>query len=125
MLQENSQKCTPSWQFLRCPMAYNRYRISHKKELYYILCIVAVAIILLYSFLGPRGYRDLRKIRFETQEKRARIEDLKRSNDDRMKNIEAMRSDKEALEKYAREKGYGREGEIIQQLPPQPEKKAK
>jgi cell division protein FtsB len=106
-------------------MAHNRYRISHKKELYYILCIVAVTIILLFSFLGPGGHRDLRKVRLELQERRARIEDLKRSNENRMKNIEALRSDREALEKYAREKGYGREGEIIQQLPSQPGEKAK
>jgi len=80
---------------------------------------------LLISFLGPRGFRELRKARLELQEKRQRVEDLRNSNIDRRKNIEALRSDREALERYAREKGYGREGEIIQQIPSQPEKKAK
>jgi cell division protein FtsB len=104
-------------------MAYNRNRSSHNKELCYIVCIVTVVVILLLSFSGPRGYRELRKARLELQERRKRVEDIKRINDDRKKNIEALRSDKEALEEYARKKGYGRPGEIIQQLPSQTEKK--
>jgi|WetSurMetagenome_2_1015567.scaffolds.fasta_scaffold1165515_1 cell division protein FtsB len=106
-------------------MAYSRYRISHKKELYYIFCIVAVAAILLLSFLGPGGYRELRKAQLEVQLQRARVNDIKRSNGDRMKSIESLRSDPEALEKYAREKGYGRAGDIVQELPREPEKKDK
>jgi cell division protein FtsB len=106
-------------------MAYNKKRPSHKKELYYVACIVAVVIILFFSFLGPYGYRELRKGQLELQERRVRVEDIKHSNEERRKNIEGLRSDKEALERYAREKGYGREGEIILQLPPQPSPKAK
>jgi cell division protein FtsB len=98
------------------PMAYLRYRLSYKKEIYYILCIVAVAIILLFSFFGPGGYRDLQKARSQLQEQKKRVEELRRRNDERMRKIEALRSDRDALENYAREKGYGREGEIIQQL---------
>jgi cell division protein FtsB len=97
-------------------MDYSRYRLSYKKEIYYILCIVAVAVILLFSIFGPGGYRDLQKARAELQEQNRRVEELRRRNDERMRKIEALRSDKDALEKYAREKGYGREGEIIQQL---------
>ena len=97
-------------------MAYSRYRLSYKREIYYILCIVAVAVILLFSILGPGGYRDLRKARAELREQNRRVEELRRRNDERMRKIEALRSDKDAVEKYAREKGYGREGEIIQQL---------
>jgi cell division protein FtsB len=104
-------------------MAHSRYRLSHKKELYYILCIVALLAILLFSFLGPGGYRELRKQRLQLQEKRMRIDKLKRNNYDRMKTIEGLRSDKETLERYAREKGYGKEDEIILQLPKEPEKK--
>jgi cell division protein FtsB len=98
-------------------MARATHRLSHKRELYYIVCIIAVLGILLVSFLGPGGYRDLRKARLRLQEQRLRVEELKRSNNERLKSIEGLRSDKEALEKYAREKGYGKEGEIIQQLP--------
>jgi cell division protein FtsB len=105
-------------------MAYNRNRSSQKKELYYILCIVTVAAILLFSFSGPRGFGELRKAQLEVQEQRKRVEDLKRSIDDRKKNIEALRNSNEALERCARQKGYGRAGEIIQQLPSQPPPKA-
>jgi cell division protein FtsB len=107
-------------------MVYNRNQTSHnkKKELYYILCIVTVVVILLFSFFGPRGYRELRKDRLDRQALYERVENLKHSNDERKKNIDALRSDPEALERHAREKGYAREGEIIQQLPSQPPKKA-
>jgi cell division protein FtsB len=106
-------------------MAYNRKPTSHKKELYYLICIVAVVSILLFSFLGPHGYRELRKLRLEEQELRKDVDDLKRSNEDRGKNIKALKSDKEALEGYARKKGYGRENEIIQHVPSQPANKPK
>jgi cell division protein FtsB len=106
-------------------MARARYHISYKKELYYILCIVALIVIMLFSIFGPGGYRELQKTRLELQEQRSRVDALKQENSERRKSIEALQSDKEALEKYAREKGYGREGEIIQQLPKEPEKKPK
>jgi len=98
-------------------MAHSKHRTSHKKELYYILCIVAVTVILLFTFFGPGGYRELRKARMELQAQRARVDRLQRENSDRMKSIEKMRSDPNTLEKHAREKGYGRPDEIIQQLP--------
>ena len=106
-------------------MAYSRYRISHKKELYYILCIVAVAVILLFSFFGPDGYRELRKRQFEVQQHREQVENLKRGNSERRKTIEGLRSNPQAQEAYARKKGYGREGEIVQELPPENETKPK
>jgi cell division protein FtsB len=110
-------------------MTRSRNRLSHKKEIYYILCIVAVFIILLVSFFGPGGYRELQKARLELQEQHIRVDQLERQNNERMESIEKLRSDRNALEKYAREKGYGREGEIIQQLPkeqkqPEPPKPA-
>jgi cell division protein FtsB len=98
-------------------MPYSKHRTSHKKELYYILCIVAVTVILLFSFFGPGGYRELRKARLELQARRARVDRLERENSDRIKSIEKMRSDPNTLEKYARQKGYGRPDEIIQPLP--------
>jgi cell division protein FtsB len=95
--------------------------ISYKKELYYIICIAVLLVVLAFSIFGPGGYRDLQKARLELQEQRVRVEELKRKNYERMKSIDELRSSREALEKYAREKGYGKEGEIIQQLPPEPE----
>ncbi len=102
-------------------MTYHKNRLSHKKELYYILCIVAIIVTLLFSIWGPGGYRDLSKARMELQEKRRRVDELKQKNYERMRNIENLKSDKDALEKHAREKGYAREGDIIQQLPEKPE----
>jgi cell division protein FtsB len=106
-------------------MAYKKRRPSHKKELYYIICIVVLMAVLLFSFFAPGGYRDLRKARLELQEQRVRVEGLKRSNYEHMKSIKALETDKNALEKAAREKGYARPGEIIQQLPEDSEQKQK
>jgi cell division protein FtsB len=106
-------------------MAYSKRRTSHKKELYYIGCIVVLMAVLLLSFFGPGGYHDLRKARLEVQEQRVRVEGLKRSNYEHTQSIKALQSDKKVLEKYAREKGYGKQGEIIQQLPEDSEQKQK
>ena len=98
-------------------MAYSKNRHSHKREASYIFCIVFVAATLIFSLFGPGGYRELRSARVELQEQRARVDELKRDNYRRMKSIEALRSDKEEWETTAREKDYGRDGEIIQHLP--------
>ena len=102
-------------------MTRQQNRISHKKELYYILCIVAVLVVLLLSFLAPGGYRDLNKARLQLQEQRVRVEGLKRDNSDLIQSIEALQSNRKALEKVARQNGYGRVDEIIQQIPQSPE----
>jgi hypothetical protein len=98
-------------------MAYSKHHPSHKKEAAYIFCIIFVTAILSFSIFGPGGFRELRTARIELQEKRVRVEELKRDNDRRMKVIEALRSDKEEWEKNARERNFGRDGEIIQQVP--------
>lgn len=102
-------------------MTYSRRWLSHKKEVYYIACIVTVLAILLASLLGHGGYRELQKARLELQEERIRVDQLERQNSEWLKSIEKLRSNRNALEKYAREKGYGKEGEIIQQIPKEPE----
>ncbi|MBP1622928.1 MAG: Septum formation initiator [Acidobacteria bacterium] len=102
-------------------MTRQKKRISHKKELYYIVCIVAVLAVLLFSLLGPGGYRDLRKARLQVQEQRVRVDRLKRSNSELVKTIEDLQSSREAIEGIARENGYARPDEIIQQVKPSPE----
>ena len=97
-------------------MARNRKRLSYKKELYYIFCIVAFVVILLFSFFAPGGYRDLQKARLELQVKRDSIEAIKQENQQRMQSIEDLQTDPDAWERYAREKGWAKEGEIIQRL---------
>ena len=103
-------------------MAHSKRRISHKKELYYILCIVAVLFILLFSFFGPDGYRDLQKARLKVQAQQVSVGRLERDNNSRLKSIEKLKTDPNAMEKRAREMGFGREEEIIQQLPEKPKK---
>jgi cell division protein FtsB len=102
-------------------MTRQKNRMSHKKELYYILCIVAVLVVLLLSFLGPGGYRDLQRARLQLQEQRARVEALKQSNSVLMKSIDALQSNRNALEEVARQQGYAKGDEIIQQITPAPE----
>lgn len=102
-------------------MNRQKNRISHKKELYYILCIVAALGILGFSFIGPGGYRDLQKARIQLQEQRMRVDRLKRSNSSLMKSIEALQSDRKAIEEIARENGYAKADEIIQQVQPSSE----
>jgi cell division protein FtsB len=102
-------------------MTRQQNRISHKKELYYILCIVAVLVILLFSFLAPGGYRDLNEARLQVQEQRGRVDALKHENSELIKSTEALQSNRKALEKVARQQGYGRGDEIIQQIPQSPE----
>jgi cell division protein FtsB len=98
-------------------MDHVKNRLSHGKELYFILCIVSVVIIFLFSIWGPGGYREMQKMRLELEARRARVESIRRTNSERMKFIEDLKFDKEALERYARQKGYGKKGEIVQQLP--------
>lgn len=99
---------------------YRNRRPSYVKELYYILCIAAAGLILISSFLGPGGYLALRKARAENAKKAERVDEIMRSNQERRNTIEALRSDPKALEREARKRGYAREDEIIQQLPPEP-----
>ena len=102
-------------------MTRQKKRISHKKELYYILCIVAVLVVLVFSMLGPGGYRDLQKARLQLQEQRVRVDRLKRNNTQLIKSIEALQSDRKALEGLARQNGYAKGDEIILQVAPEPE----
>ena len=102
-------------------MAHKKHTLKHRKELYYIFLIMLVGGILLLGFVGPGGYLEMKRARLELQLQRARMEALRRSNAERLETIEALKSDKEAIERYARKKGYGRENEVIQQLPEDPE----
>ncbi len=98
-------------------MSHKRSVVSHAKEIYYILCIVVFVVSALFTVWGPGGYLEMREAKLELDAHRARVTSLKRSNNERLQSIEALRSDKEALEKFARKQGYARKDEIIQQLP--------
>ena len=97
-------------------MARLQRSTSHLKELYYIIVIVALAALTTFSIWGPGGYFGLKKARAGLEAQRALVQSLKRNNENRLKSIQGLRSDKEALERYAREKGYARKDELVQQL---------
>jgi len=95
-------------------------RTSHGREIYYILCIMFIVGFALFTIFGHGGYLELKKARLELETHRNRADALKQENEQHRKTIQQLRSDKSALEKYAREKGYGKEGEIVQQVPEEP-----
>jgi cell division protein FtsB len=101
-------------------MARSRSTISHRKELYFVISIVLAVSSAAFSLLGPGGYLEMRKARAILETHKLQAETLEQENSARMQSIKALRSDKKALESYAREKGYGRAGEIVQQLAPEP-----
>lgn len=106
-------------------MAHSRSRLSHAKEIYYIVCIVLLVVIGMFSVRGPGGYMEMMKLRRELETQRARIDALKLGNQQKLESIQALRSSKETLERLARQNGYGREGEIVHQLPDETKPKSK
>ena len=105
-------------------MTHPKGKPSHVVEIYYIVCIVLFVVIAMFGVWGPGGVLELKKARQDLEVQRARVEEQQRSNQQRLRAIEALRSDKEALEGLARENGYGRPGEVIQQLPEDSKAKA-
>jgi cell division protein FtsB len=101
-------------------MGQRKSHASFGKEVYYIFCVVIFIVSAVLSVFGPGGYKEMRASQRELAVHRARVEALRQANKQRVATIEGLRSDKAALEKYAREKGYARPNEIIQQLPPEP-----
>ena len=102
-------------------MSHKKNTLSPKKELYYISLIVVVGAILLLSIFGPDGYLEMKKARQELQRRQSSLKELEQSNAERLERVEGLTSDPGALETYAREKGYGRENEIIERLPEEPD----
>jgi cell division protein FtsB len=91
--------------------------VSYKKDLYYILCIIAVIIIFIYSIWGPEGYLELRKLRQGVDSQRMRVKEIEGDNQQRMNYIKALKSDRATIESHARQKGYVKENELIYQVP--------
>ena len=101
-------------------MARRRKRTSFAREVYYILCLVVFIVSALFTLWGPKGFSEMKKTQRALETHRARVNALEASNDQRIQEIKALKTDKQALEKYARENGYVQEGEIIQPLLPGP-----
>ena len=99
-------------------------RNTYGSEIYYIVLILAILITGAATIWGPGGYLEMKKTQADVQDRRTRVKALEMSNKARLDEIQNLRDDRETLEKYARQKGYGKKGEIIQQLPA-PSKPAK
>jgi cell division protein FtsB len=101
-------------------MSYRRRTFSHTREVYYILCFAAALLVFLFGIVGPGGYLELKKARQDLLEQQERVEKLQRAVGEQMRTIDSLKNDPAALEDYLRKKGYAREGEFIQELPPSP-----
>src|SRR5262245_18000775 len=102
-----------------------RSRASHAREIYYILAIVALVAVSALGIWGPGGYMEMKRAEADLARRRSRVDQMRKANEIRLQNIQALRSDVSTQERYAREKGYSRKGEIIQQLPEPSSPKAK
>ena len=100
-------------------MSRLRKRVSHAKEAFYIVCILVVLLVALFAYVGPGGYLELKRTRAELATQRERVESLREANEERIREIKELRDSDEAIEQYARKKGYGKKGEIILEVPPQ------
>lgn len=98
-------------------MAHNRKRVTHAKELFYICCILMVLLIGLLSIVGPAGYIEMRKAQADLVAQTARVDALRKSIEHQTNAVNGLRDDEKAIEEYARKKGYGKKGEIIQEVP--------
>ncbi len=101
-------------------MARHRRRTSFAREVYYIICLVVFIVSALFTLWGPRGFSEMKKAQRALETHRARVNALEASNVQRIQEIKALKTDKQALERYARGSGYVQEGEIIQPLLPDP-----
>ncbi len=98
-----------------------RRKVSSWKEAYYILSILGAIVAAAITIWGPNGYTDLKKSQVELQVQKAKVDELKRKNVDARSRIESLKSDKQAIERVARERGYAGPDEVIQLLPPDPQ----
>jgi cell division protein FtsB len=101
-------------------------RVSHAKEAFYIICIVIFLLISLFSYMGPGGYKEMKKVQAELAARQARVETLQKSKQERLQAIDELRDDRKSndtIERYLRKKGYGKKGELIQEVPqPEPDR---
>ena len=100
-------------------MARARKRVSHVKEIYYIVSILVLVAATVVTIWGPGGFLEVKREQIQLEMRRAKVDALRKSNQQRLDRVQSLRSNPQALESYTREKGYSRSGEIIQQLPQQ------
>ncbi len=105
---------------IRTTMARHQKRVSHAKEAFYIICIVIVMLIGLFAYMGPGGYLEIKRMQGELATHQSRVDALQKSKQEHQNAINGLadtRKNNEAIETLAREKGYGKKGEIVQEVP--------
>jgi len=100
-------------------MARKRSKVSHGKEVFYIACLLILLLVGFWGYLGPGGYLEMKRTQAELATHKARVDALTKDNSERFTNIQLLREDSETLERYARQKGYARKGEMVQEVPAQ------
>lgn len=103
-------------------MTHRKKKVSHAREIYYIVFILAVVVFGLFTLWGPGGYLEMRRNQVELETHRARIDALRQRIDQRAKAVQDLKSNKQTIEELARKQHYARPGEIIVQTAPQPQK---
>ncbi len=98
-------------------MTSSRNRIPYLKQAFYVACITLALLIGLLAYFGPGGYLELKRVQEEVAVHQQRVETLRNRNEERLQKIHRLREDPHAIEGYARKKGYGRKGEIIEEVP--------
>ncbi len=79
-----------------------------------------ILLIGLFSFVGPQGYLELKRTEAELEAHRARVKQLNKSKEEHLQEIKSLGDDRDnndAIERYARKKGYGKKGELVQEVP--------
>jgi cell division protein FtsB len=95
-----------------------RTRTSFAREAYYVACVVIFIASAIFTIWGPGGFQDMKKAERQLMSRRQRVTDLQNSNAGRLRKIQDLKGNKNEMERLARDKGYARAGEIIQNLPP-------
>jgi cell division protein FtsB len=95
-----------------------RTRTSIGREIYYIACVVVFIASAIFTIWGPGGFQDMKKNQRQLMERRQRVATLEKSNSERLQKIDGLKKDPTAIENEARQKGYARTGEIIQNVTP-------
>jgi len=111
-------------------MPRSRSRVSYAKQAFYVVCILGLLVVGLFSYFGPGGYREYKKVQAELSIQRARRDALAKDCGQRQKSINSLQNDMTTIEGIARKKGYGKKGELVEEVPspesaPQPPAKGK
>ncbi len=106
-------------------MGQRRSKVSHTRELGFIICLALTILLAAIGLIGPGGYLEMKRAERELEALRARVAARERANRKLMGAVRALETDPHAVERQAREQGYARPGELVQEVTPPPSSQAK